>query len=290
MNLLLQDDKMLRDHLVGISGVEHRIFDSILKRPWDFYKEKYIPKKAESDTRLLRVPRKPLRKIQAVIRRDVLSALPVHEAVHGYVRRKSAVTYAAKHVGSYYVYMADVIDFFGSIESAAFKRIARRLKIDTAVVNTLQRLCFIKDFETGRVFLPQGTATSPILSNAVMYDFDIAISALAKRYRLCYTRYVDNIALSTKRLLTQYDINMIECSILALASKHGLLLHGVYSGPRQDSLVMLGVRVLKDGLTVPDNIKERIIYLDMQLKEGEINGTLESLLNYVHYVESSGVA
>ncbi|NMT18878.1 hypothetical protein HKA99_31525, partial [Vibrio parahaemolyticus] len=47
-------------------------------------------------------------------------------------------------------------------------------------------------------YLPQGGATSPIISNLVMRELDSEFSKIARKYRLVYTRYSDDITFSTR--------------------------------------------------------------------------------------------
>jgi RNA-directed DNA polymerase len=42
-----------------------------------------------------------------------------------------------------------------------------------------------------------GAPTSPILANAVMYDFDVAMTNLADQYHCVYSRYADDLVFST---------------------------------------------------------------------------------------------
>ncbi len=45
--------------------------------------------------------------------------------------------------------------------------------------------------------LPQGAATSPITSNFIASELDRKLSSIARRYRLTYTRYADDITFSS---------------------------------------------------------------------------------------------
>src|SRR5205823_9973041 len=57
---------------------------------------------------------------------------------------------------------------------------------------TLAQLCTYN----GR--LPQGAPTSPILSNMICFKMDREILALARAHRCTYTRYADDITISTR--------------------------------------------------------------------------------------------
>jgi hypothetical protein len=45
--------------------------------------------------------------------------------------------------------------------------------------------------------IPQGAPTSPMLSNLVMFGFDQTVGPIARRHNLDYTRYADDLCLST---------------------------------------------------------------------------------------------
>ena len=51
--------------------------------------------------------------------------------------------------------------------------------------------------QAGRIgHLPQGAATSPKLSNPVLFNFDLKVQQLAKDSGLTYTRYADDLTFS----------------------------------------------------------------------------------------------
>ena len=56
--------------------------------------------------------------------------------------------------------------------------------------------------------LPQGAPTSPIITNLICNILDMRILKIAKKYRLDYTRYADDLSFSTndKKFLTVYTM------------------------------------------------------------------------------------
>jgi len=112
--------------------------------------------------------------------------------VHGHVKSRSIKTNAAQHVGRRYVANVDLEDFYPSIR---FKRISQILRsprygVHADVATAIAQLCCYE----GR--LPIGAPTSGILSNIVCGPLDSAMLRLAKRNRLRYTRYVDDLTFS----------------------------------------------------------------------------------------------
>ena len=87
--------------------------------------------------------------------------------------------------------------------------------------------------------LPQGASTSPLIANMICNIMDIRILKIAKKYRLDYTRYADDLTFSTnnKYFLNDYDKfledikNIIHRSGFELNSKKTRLL---FSNSRQE--------------------------------------------------------
>ncbi len=113
---------------------------------------------------------------------------------HGFKPGRSIFTNATHHRGRRYVLNLDLKDFFPSIH---FGRIAgyfeksRDFGLDPKVARILANvLCH-------RSSLPQGAPSSPVVSNLLARMLDIHLAKLAKRNRLTYTRYADDLTFST---------------------------------------------------------------------------------------------
>ncbi len=107
---------------------------------------------------------------------------------------------AKNHTNKKYVFNLDIKDFFKSID---FPRIVGYfvknndflLEVDVAV--TIAQIATYRESGNTKGYLPQGSPLSPIISNLIGSILDIKILRLAKKYKLDYTRYADDITLST---------------------------------------------------------------------------------------------
>jgi RNA-directed DNA polymerase len=156
------------------------------------YRSFLIPKKGGGE-RKISAPKWPLLKLQRQLRPMLDALYTPRPAVHGFVKGRSIITNARVHVASRWILNLDLHSFFDSIH---FGRIDGRLKanpynltpsISHAIANAA---CF-----SGK--LPQGGALSPVLSNMVADRLDGELARLCRKYRCRYTRYADDITIST---------------------------------------------------------------------------------------------
>lgn len=135
-------------------------------------------------------------------------------SVHGFIKikkkkeRRSIVTNARAHVRKRFVLNIDIQDFFPSIN---FGRVYGMLKsepfnLPSAPATVLAQICCLNNC------LPQGASTSPIISNLVCRRLDVQLQKLAKQYRCTYTRYADDITISTTLKDFPRDIAYIDNS------------------------------------------------------------------------------
>lgn len=123
------------------------------------------------------------------------------EYAMGFTEGRSVVTNAELHKGQNYILNIDLKDFFPSIDQArVWKRIQLKpLNIKRPMANILAGMCSMKTEEDGtlRYVLPQGAPTSPIITNMICDTLDRRLAGLAKRFRLRYSRYADDITFSS---------------------------------------------------------------------------------------------
>lgn len=174
-------------------------------------------RKASGGVRLLEAPKLRLKKIQRDLLREILAKVPVHDAAHGFVPGRSAITFAAPHVGKPAILQLDLESFFPSIRQSRVQTVFRLMGYPESVADLLGGLCCstvprrfwrtqaeLLDSEQrvglaslyGSPHLPQGAPTSPALANLCAYRFDCRLDGLSRSWGVTYTRYADDLAFS----------------------------------------------------------------------------------------------
>ena len=163
------------------------------------YKTFKIPKRS-GGFREICAPEGVLKDIQ----QDILKAftkelrfLP-HNAAHGFTKRRNCKTSLEVHRKnkSRWFLKLDIKDFFPNTTVEILKKAMDEVypfcKLNDAAKQDLITLCTL-DGAT-----PQGAPTSPMLTNMVMVAKDVAITKYCKSHNLTYTRYADDILISSR--------------------------------------------------------------------------------------------
>jgi hypothetical protein len=177
----------------------------------------HIRAKRSGGLRLTESPKPRLKELQRRILAEILDRVPVHSAVHGFVKGRSIVSFAAPHVGQPVVLRLDLQDFFPSFPGARVQALFRTLGYPEAVADRLGGICTNavpralfqnRPIEIGpapwrdartlytRPHLPQGAPSSPAIANLTAYRLDCRLSAYAQASGGVYTRYADDLAFS----------------------------------------------------------------------------------------------
>ncbi|BCM93665.1 hypothetical protein IAD21_05556 [Abditibacteriota bacterium] len=188
----------------------------------DHYHRFQIPKR-RGGMRNVSAPKTKLRAAQNFVLEQVLTKVPVHEAVAAFAPGTSTVQNAARHMGAQVVVRLDLKDFFPSIDFARVRNAFSSLGYSGAVSTVLSLLCtesprvqMSLDGETrhvaiGERVLPQGACTSPALSNWICRRLDARLSGLAKRFGWTYSRYADDLIFSSSELTPDIK-TLISCA------------------------------------------------------------------------------
>lgn len=146
--------------------------------------------------RKIEAPVPTLKFIQRIIHESLTRIYGPHPAVHGFRAERSIVTNAKEHLSSSYVLNVDLADFFPSITR---KRIYGRLvaspySLHSKVANPIAALS-----TNAYSRLPQGSPASPVIANMVAAGLDYDLARLCAKQYCRYTRYADDITISTSR-------------------------------------------------------------------------------------------
>lgn len=128
------------------------------------------------------------------------------KSVTGFVSGKSIVDNAKQHVYRQFVYNIDLKDFFysfdrNSVKMGIWRHFFYMEKEYEKIAFFLSALCThpLEIDSEIRIVLPQGAPTSPILTNILCVNLDRRLAGLAKRFRVRYTRYADDITFSSDK-------------------------------------------------------------------------------------------
>ena len=155
----------------------------------------FIPRRNGGE-RQIEAPSRTLKYIQRLIHESLTRVYGPHPAVHGFRSERSIVTNAKNHLGCQYILNIDLKDFFPSI---TYPRIRGRLAaLPYSLHEDVAHL--IAELSTNpHGQLPQGSPSSPVIANIVAAGLDDKLVKLSRSFRCRYTRYADDITISTSR-------------------------------------------------------------------------------------------
>jgi RNA-directed DNA polymerase len=200
-------------HLALATGSSWKYLRQIASRQQDPYLN-IERRKRNGTSRSISSPEPVLMDVQRWILERILVASPIHPSSFAYQQGKSIVKCAEAHRGARWLVKLDIHDFFHSISEKRAFAVFNQLGYPRLLSFELARICtravptrwhhwptFGRDgppyptHPEGQ--LPQGAPTSGMLANAVMFDLDAKIDALARSLGLVYTRYSDDLVFSS---------------------------------------------------------------------------------------------
>jgi RNA-directed DNA polymerase len=175
----------------------------------------------------------------------ILDRIPAHPGAHGFRPGRSAHSAAARHTGMRVVACFDLESFFTSVRAGRVYGIFRLAGYPEPVAHTLAALCTtvtpravlrqapdvpdaVVDHRRRLLHhlagphLAQGAPTSPALANLSAFGLDRRLAGLARRLGGSYTRYADDLVLSTDRHVRLDDVAR---TVDAIARAEGFRLH-----------------------------------------------------------------
>lgn len=158
--------------------------------------EKYVDfsiKKRNGGERLISAPVKALKFFQKKISSVLYEVCNPRYMAKGYVPGRGLLEHAERHTRAHLVVTADLKKFFPSINFGRVRGMfmAKPFKFNAGVATLLAQICC----KAGS--LPQGSPSSPAISNIICRSLDKGLLEFSNRRRLSVTRYADDICFST---------------------------------------------------------------------------------------------
>lgn len=210
------------NHLAERTGVGYMHLRRFVNRSHVDTYQKFSIRKRSGGRRFIHVPTPELMKVQRWLNQHVLDNVPAHPASQAFKSGNSIQKCAARHCGAKWLIKLDIMDFFASISEIQVCRLFKELGYQPLVAFELGRLCTaptawmsprmaymqwhvwhynrtIPEYDQQLLgYLPQGAATSPLISNLIMKHADEKLDLISKKYGLTYTRYSDDLNFSTR--------------------------------------------------------------------------------------------
>lgn len=177
----------------------------------EHYRHRWQVKPKSGRFRLIESPKTLLKFAQRQVLRNILGAIPPHEAARGFRPGCSVRDFVAPHCGREILLRFDLADFFPSVSAARVLRIFLTAGYPEAVARALTRLTtrgtphsILEEKTLGwperrrlaTPHLPQGAPTSPALANLAAFRLDCRLAGLAAAVGANYTRYADDLLFS----------------------------------------------------------------------------------------------
>lgn len=216
----------------------------------DFYRKHTIPKRSRHRKNEVREVFEPateeLRQIHKTLNRRLTLHAKNQDPTYplpccfGFVRQRSTLDNAARHLGQPLLLRLDIENFFPTISVGRVQEVLATLKIQLPCRDALSRvLCF-----TG--FLVPGLSASPLLANLATRGLDKRLTEIANSFGARYTRYADDIAISGKEVPAASQVAM------------ALELEGYRLSPRKQRLTKPGQDHFVTGLSVQDTKRPHV--------------------------------
>ena len=251
---------------------------SILKKLAENSHEHYWPKtkpKKNGGVRKYYSIQEPLKANLRKIRERILIKVTYPDYLQGSIKGRSPKTNAQIHIGAKCLIELDIADFFPSINSDQVNRVFRYFFSFSEDVSSR-----LTDLITHQGRVPQGSPVSSDIANlALSWDGNEAILAeQLKNKGLRYSRYVDDIAISSTRSLTNSEktetIKMVSSFIKAKGFKVSHKKTCV-AGPSKEKNVT-GLRIGKNKVNIREEYIDSV-YRELEHLETEITSNAKKV-------------
>jgi len=274
-------------------GIHPAEVDSVHARVNTLYKNYTI--RQGGKWREIEEPLEPLKKIQKALI-PLFEQFKLHPAATA-IKGGGTVPNVIPHEKANNILKVDVKSCYHAIK---FRHVYGPF-MDSPLMKEAIELCFIKDriypisqfgqpadprkfFRQGFGHLPTGAPTSPILCNIALTELDEKVSKIAKLFGFAYTRYLDDLTLSTEgerhEDLKEMVVSLVESLIGPVnRRKSGWATKG------KDKVLITGISLGNDGRIAPRELR-RMLRARLQNIASTTREMDESTQGYLAYLQA----
>lgn len=231
-------------------------------------------RKVCKDKREIYIPHKDLKLVLSFLSHFIFESLPIEDDVaFAYRKGINIKDCLLPHTNSKFFYKTDIENFFPSISSSLIKE---NIYQDISTLSYLDQeeissyLDKILSLVTIDDKLPIGFPTSPFISNYIMRKYDISIKSFCNKNNLIYTRYSDDIIISSNKDIDKnYITNNIERIFQQECGSFRLNVSKTKIFTKKNKIKILGLTINNNKISVDREIKDEIeigIYFFTQSK------------------------
>lgn len=229
-------------HLSRITDVDYSVLRSTAERRRESANyHMFAIKKRSGGRRFIHAVSEHLFTTQQFINAEILQKLEPHPASFAFHPQGGIRKCAAMHCGARWIFQYDLQNFFYDVNEVDVFRIFQNIGYRPLLAFELARICtttrlpehlkgllwpargnFRKtyafyDVHTGAIgVLPQGAPTNPMLSNLAAIELDEKLTEYADQQGFVYTRYADDITLSSGNLPDATSVGKINRSVIGI--------------------------------------------------------------------------
>ncbi|EOF9298478.1 reverse transcriptase domain-containing protein [Enterobacter bugandensis] len=243
-----------------------------------------------------------LKKIHHFLNLFIFDNLSIQsDVVFSYRKNVNVVDAVVPHAQNKFIFKTDLNNFFKSIKRSEIYNNLISQTDQIPIIDIVDYIDLICDLVTYHDELPLGFSTSPNISNAIFNQYDIKIKEYCLSKKITYTRYADDILLSSDNYIDKNEYIELLNNILTIDGKRIFSLNSKKTKliKKSKNMEIMGVKILPDGkITVSKKIKNQVetkLYLFIKNQSDFIKYTksnkissinkLSGQLNYINTID-----
>lgn len=261
------------------------IIDDNIDKSYKFIK---LRKRNGNGYRYIWNPNSILKDIQKQFNNYLKDNIKFLPCIHAFVKNRDVRTNAKCHAGNTFKWKTDLSNFFDNVKEKHLKIGLIKYGIKSkSKINEIIKWCTRFDKKKNRLTISQGLPSSPVLANVACYDLDKYIMDKCKEKGYIYTRYSDDILISSNIKINDDVINDIKEYI----SNYDFIINKrktYYINPGKRA-VIAGILINNPQINVPKKTRKNLRARIDHIKKGKLNptsGVISNLKGRISWVKS----